>query len=386
MGSPKKVLVAMSGGVDSSVAACLLAEQGYDLVGVFMRLGVQTSDPADPDNLGGNGLSSSAQDGSQVCLPQAPPPHRQSCCSAADAGDARSVAAKLGIPFYVLNFEQDFSRLIDYFADEYAAARTPNPCILCNQQLKFGRLLTYAEALGAELIATGHYARVNRDGPRPRLRRARYLTKDQSYVLFGMNPAALGRAIFPLGEMTKEQVRARARRLGLTLHDKPESQDICFVPDRDYARLVQQRRPEAFRPGPIRHVDGRTVGRHEGLARFTIGQRRGLRVAEGRPVYVSDLDPATNTVTVGPRQALLSRTALADRVTWLADPPAGPIRAEAKIRYHHQPAPAEVRPLPGDRVLARFDEPQLAVTPGQAMVFYQGDEVLGGGWITGRLE
>jgi tRNA-specific 2-thiouridylase len=384
MGRPKKVLVAMSGGVDSSVAACLLAEQGYDLVGVFMRLGLQTSDPVDPDDLGGNGASSSDPHGSRVCLPQAPPPRRQSCCSAADAGDARSVAAKLGIPFYVLNFERDFSRLIDYFADEYAAARTPNPCILCNQQLKFGRLLAYAEALEVELIATGHYARVDRDGPRPRLRRARYRMKDQSYVLFGMNPAALRRAVFPLGEMTKEQVRDSARRLGLSLHDKPESQDICFVPDRDYARLVHQRRPEAFRPGPIQHVDGRTVGRHEGLAHFTIGQRRGLRVAEGRPVYVTDLDRATNTVTVGPRESLLSRTATADRVTWLCRPPTEPIRAEVQIRYHHQAAPAEIRPLPGDRVRVVFDEPQLAITPGQAMVFYRHQEVLGGGWIDGR--
>jgi len=369
----EKVLVAMSGGVDSSVAACLLSEQGYDVVGVFMRLGPGNVPPPESRVLDHAGR-----------LAAAGRERHRGCCSVADATDARAVAGKLDIPFYALNFEQDFAHLIDHFADEYAAARTPNPCVLCNQWLKFGKLVEYADAIGADLIATGHYAQSGMDGDRPTLCRARYLTKDQSYVLFGIDPRVLRRTLFPLGRMTKEEVRAYARRLGLTLHDKPESQDICFVPDRDYARVVRARRPEAFRRGQIRHVDGRLLGEHEGLPHFTIGQRRGLRVAAGSPIYVADLDPATNTVTVGPREAVLSRTPTATRVSWLCEAPSEPIRADVKIRYHHKAAPAEVVPLPDARVCACFDEPQLAVTPGQAMVFYRGDEVLGGGWISNR--
>lgn len=380
MSTRGKVLVAMSGGVDSSVAACLLCEQGYDVVGVFMRLGVHSAQDEQRTDATRAGADAPDNGG----LPVLPPRRRPTCCSAADATDARGVAGKLGIPFYALNFERDFSTLIDRFADDYAAARTPNPCVLCNQWLKFGKLVAYADAVGADLIATGHYARVDRDGERPRLRRARYLTKDQSYVLFGIAPGTLRRTLFPLGDMTKAEVRTHARRLGLALHDKPESQDICFVPDRDYARVVRSRRPDAFRRGRIRHVDGRDLGEHEGLPHFTVGQRRGLRVAVGSPLYVTDLDPATSTVTVGPRDALEARVAMGSGVSWLCPPPATPIRADVKIRYHHPAAPAEVIPLPGHRVRVHFDEPQVAVTPGQALVFYDGDEVLGGGWIDHR--
>jgi tRNA-specific 2-thiouridylase len=416
---PGKVLVAMSGGVDSSVAACLLKEQGHDVVGVFMRLGPQNVDPA---ARGPSGPADAADRGHETSRRPPPggeaglrtshlaagpasrlvssrlfprrltqagslgrgPSGRQRCCSAVDATDAGAVAGKLGISFYALNFEADFARLIDTFVDEYAAAQTPNPCVLCNQWLKFGKLVAYADAIDADLIATGHYARVDLDGDRPRLLRARYLTKDQSYVLFGIAPDVLRRTRFPLGEMTKEEVRTHARRLGLTLHDKPESQDICFVPDGDYARVVRSRRPDAFRRGRIRHVDGRVLGEHDGLAHFTIGQRRGLGVAVGSPLYVTDLDPETNTVSVGPRGALLSGTAVAADVRWLCEVPTEPFRAHVKIRYHHAAAPAEVEPVPNGRVCVRFDTPQPAVTPGQAMVFYRGDEVLGGGWIRRR--
>ncbi len=418
-----RALVAMSGGVDSSVAACLLKEQGYDLLGVFMRLGAERYEPATDFCGAGFQPGADASSGPQppadlrsLSLPIAPvrnEPLRRTkgCCSAADASDARAVAARLGIPFYALNFEQDFDRLIDYFVDEYAAARTPNPCVRCNQWLKFGRLVAYADAIGADWIATGHYARIERGlrvgeedrglvgkgfpaervrqgilAPamgldRPRLLRAACAEKDQSYVLFGIAPDVLRRTLFPLGEMTKAQVRAHARRFGLALHDKPESQDICFVPDGDYARLVRARRAEAFRSGEIRHVDGRVVGDHSGVANFTIGQRRGLGVAMGEPVYVTDLDAATATVTIGPREAVLTDELRVTGLNWLCDPPPGLFRTDVQIRYHHQPAAADVIPLPDGSARVVFDEPQSAVTPGQAAVFYDGDEVLGGGWI-----
>ena len=376
----------MSGGVDSSVAACLLKEQGYDVVGVFMRLGAEKYDPefaetnacpsegANQDlRLPISGSHSVSKDG-----------RTKGCCSAADAGDARVVAGKLGIPFYALNFEQDFDHLIDYFVDEYANARTPNPCIRCNQWLKFGRLVAYADAIDADLIATGHYARVEHGADRPRLRKAADLEKDQSYVLFGVSSEVLRRTLFPLGGMTKDEVRAHARRYGLALHDKPESQDICFVPDGDYARLVRSHRPDTIRPGRIRHVDGRLLGEHDGVANYTIGQRRGLGVAVGTPIYVSELDADTATVTVGPRDAMLSETVFVDQMSWLCEPPTALIRADVKIRYHHNAAPADLIPISHDRLRVEFDEPQAAVTPGQAAVFYDGDEVLGGGWIKGR--
>ena len=382
MNRGRKTLVAMSGGVDSSVAACLLKEQGHDVIGVFMRLGSAGHTGTEDADQAPSHLPSAAGD------PLSSGPRTQAqhvgCCSAGDASDARAVAGRLGIPFYVLNFEEDFDRLIDYFVDEYAAARTPNPCVRCNEWLKFGKLVAYADAVQADFIATGHYARVLNEGGRPRLLRARYPAKDQSYVLFGIEPAVLRRTIFPLGELTKDEVRAHARRLGLSLHDKPESQDICFVPDGNYARLIEARRPEALRPGLIRHVDGRVLGEHTGLAHFTIGQRRGLRVALGSPVYVTDLDPETNTVTIGPREALLSRVVTAADVSWFGDAPATPIRGDVKIRYLHRAAPATVSPLPGGGVRVEFDDPQPAVTPGQALVVYLGDEVLGGGWIERR--
>jgi len=383
----------MSGGVDSSVAACLLRERGYDVVGVFMRLGAERHvAPADSEAcaVAGGGESADAVgrglDGRRMSLPIASPDDSprgsRGCCSAADATDARRVAGQLGIPFYALNFERDFGRLVDYFVDEYARGRTPNPCVRCNQWLKFGRLMEYAGVVGADWIATGHYARVEHGGERPRLLRGAYDAKDQSYVLFGIEPAVLARTLFPLGAMTKEEVRGHARRFGLALHDKAESQDICFVPDGDYARLVRSRTDEGFTPGDIRHIDGGVVGAHEGTAHFTIGQRRGLRVAIGAPVYVTAIDPVENVVTVGPRSSVLGSRARVTEVNWLCPPPAAPMRASVQIRYHHEPAAATVHvDAGGEFVTVEFNEPQAAITPGQAAVFYQGDEVLGGGWI-----
>jgi len=370
----------MSGGVDSSVAAALLIERGYEVAGVFMRLGSENLAPPPRVVPPGPACVSGV---SPLPLLNEETSRRQGCCSQVDANDARDAAARLGIPFYVLNFADDFARLVEYFVEEYAAARTPNPCIRCNQWLKFGRLATYADAIQADFIATGHYARLDRhtDG-RVRLRRAVDRTKDQSYVLFGLSPAILARVLLPIGDLPKDEVRRHARRLGLALHDKPESQDICFVPGRNYAELVRQRRPAALQPGEIRHVDGRLLGRHNGLAGFTIGQRRGLRVATGEPLYVVDLDPVTQTVTVGERNAVFRDTVFAEEVSWINRPSASRFRAELQIRYHHLAAPAEVTLSADGRLHGRFEEPQAAITPGQGLVVYAGDEVLGGGWIT----
>jgi tRNA-uridine 2-sulfurtransferase len=370
-----KVIIAMSGGVDSSVAACLLKEQGYECTGVFMRTGVHAPEPA------------------EQCATDAAAEHprglKHGCCSAADALDARAVAGRLGIPFYALNFEQDFERIINSFVDEYARGRTPNPCVLCNVELKFGKLLRYADLMEAEFIATGHYARVLRRDGQTLLARAANLAKDQSYLLFGIERTALSRCLFPLGEMRdKAQVRSIAAALGLRVHDKPDSQEICFVPGNDYKELLRERRPETQRAGEVRDPTGRVLGTHAGIANYTIGQRQGLGIATGRPAYVTRLDVLNNVVTLGPREDLLSPGLLADQVNWLTEPPAvGQARpASTKIRHTHNPAAGSIRRQPDGNVEACFDEPQLAVTPGQAAVFYEADVVLGGGWIVRASE
>jgi tRNA-specific 2-thiouridylase len=265
--------------------------------------------------------------------------------------------------------------------DEYVAGRTPNPCIVCNSDLKFGKLLDYADAVGADSIATGHYARVeSRDGRR-RLCMGVDRGKDQSYVLFGVDRAVLDRVLLPIGAMTKAQVRSEAARFGLPVCDKPDSVDICFVPDRDYARLVRRRRPEAFRPGDVVDEQGNVLGRHEGIANFTVGQRRGLGIALGHPAYVTRLNVLDNTVMLGNRAALRRRSLVARRLNFLDDPPPATFRAEVKIRHHHPAAPASVELGHDDSALVTFDEPQSAVAPGQAAVFYDGEAVIGGGWI-----
>jgi tRNA-specific 2-thiouridylase len=288
----------------------------------------------------------------------------------------------LGIPFYALNFEKDFDRIIDYFADEYARGRTPNPCVMCNDRLKFGRLFEYADAVGAKYVATGHYARIGRRGGEPVLMRGLDRKKDQSYVLFGLRREVLDRVMFPIGELAKDEVRRIAGKYGLPNRDKPDSVEICFVPDRNYAKVVRQRRPEAFAAGEVVDTAGSVIGRHEGIANFTIGQRRGLRIAAGRPIYVTQLDVLNNRVVMGEGEALLAGGLVAELTNLHVADLGEEFRAAVKIRYLHEAVPATVRMLDGERVRVTFDEPQRAVTPGQAVVFYDGEIVLGGAWIS----
>ncbi len=372
----KTVVVAMSGGVDSSVAAALLKQQGYRCVGVFMRLG---NDPAGADD-----------DTPVACAPlKSPPPspaagkpHHQGCCSVGDAADARYVAGLLDIPFYALNFQRDFGGIIDYFVSEYNAGRTPNPCVRCNEYLKFGKLARYARALGADYVATGHYARIHRNACGDvELWRGADLSKDQSYVLFGVPPEELPRMLLPIGDYPKSEVREMARRLGLPVHDKPDSQEICFVPDNNYVHLLQKRSPNALKPGNIVDAAGTVVGRHSGHQNFTLGQRRGVGVAFGYPIYVTGIDAQANTVRVGPRHELLHRRLTAGQVNWLAPRPNSPLRVMAKVRYNSPPAPALVTLGASHEMQLEFDHPVAAITPGQAVVCYDGLRLLGGGWI-----
>ncbi len=368
-----KVLLAMSGGVDSSLAAALLLRDGYEVVGCFMRLGSpgEALDELEPgDGADGGG------DGDRIRIA-----HR-GCCSINDAADARLVAAKLSIPFYVCNFKKDFGRVIDYFVGEYNAGRTPNPCVRCNDWLKFGKLHTYAKQIDAAFVASGHYARIDRDDTdHPRLRRGVDRSKDQSYVLFGAPRDRLGEMLLPIGGLRKTEVRAMARELGLPVAGKAESQEICFVPDDDYAGLVRRRSPGAVAPGPIVDTSGRRLGEHPGHQHFTIGQRRGIRVAVGRPLYVVERNAATNTIVVGEKRDLAATGCTARGANWLVDPPPDWIRCTAKIRYNAEPVPARVRPRDDHGLEVIFEQPQLAVAPGQAVVCYDDDVVLAGGWI-----
>ena len=282
-----------------------------------------------------------------------------------------------------------FDEIIEYFVDEYGRARTPNPCIVCNARLKFGELLRYADTLDAEFVATGHYARIVQRGGQTCLARSANLQKDQSYVLFGIRRRNLGRCLFPVGEIAeKAAVRRIAAELGLRVHDKPESQETCFVPGNDYKELLRQRRPETQQPGEVRDMAGNVLGTHDGIANYTIGQRRGLGIATGEPAYVTKLDLQSNTVTLGSREDLLSSGLIADNINWLTDAPAeGDVRSAAiKIRHMHKAAPGSIVVLEGGAVRATFDQPQSAVTPGQAAVFYDDDIVLGGGWIVGPAD
>ena len=364
---PSKIVLAMSGGVDSSVAAALLKEQGHEVVGCFMRLGspkgVEEAESCAPNKKVGG--------------------HKQGCCSVNDAADARRVADRLGIPLYVLNFERDFSRVIDYFVGEYDAGRTPNPCVRCNDWLKFGRLDDYAHAIGADYVASGHYARVEHTPDGPRLLRGVDKSKDQSYVLFGAAEDRLARTLLPIGDYPKSRIREMAEAYDLPVYNKPDSQEICFVPDGDYAGLVA-RRGRGTQRGHIVDTRGNALGEHEGFQRYTIGQRRGLRIATGRPTYVVGTEPATNRVIVGDREALLSDELIADGANFLTPEAAGAfdgIKCDAKIRYNADPEPATLYRTGDDTFQVVFDAPQSAVAPGQAVVCYAGDLVLAGGWI-----
>ena len=364
----------MSGGVDSSVAAALLLRDGYEVMGAFMRLGspsgVQVEESCEVEPGGGGGARA----------------HKQGCCSVLDADDARRVAGMLGVPFYVLNFQDDFGRVIDYFVAEYNRGRTPNPCVRCNDWLKFGKLAAYAKAVGADYVASGHYARTGVDPATGRKTLLRGLDhkKDQSYVLFGITPDALNHTLLPIGGYEKHEVRALAEDLKLPVFNKPDSQEICFVPNNDYAGLVERRTPGGFRPGEFVDPAGNVLGAHPGHQNFTVGQRKGLGVALGHPIYVADIDPASNRVTLAGKEALLKSTLVAHQIN-LLDPTlraaAAPIACTAKIRYNHDPQPASVLVTGDDEITVRFDEPQSAITPGQAVVLYDGDRVLGGGWI-----
>jgi len=375
-----KVLVAMSGGVDSSVAAALIKEQGYDVVGCFMRLG--SPDESLENDSSGISDSGGATSGG-ACDPNKIKIGHQGCCSINDAADARLVAAMLDIPLYILNFKKDFGRIIDYFVSEYNAGRTPNPCVRCNDWLKFGKLLDYADSIDADYVATGHYARISADeSGNPTLLRGLDDSKDQSYVLFGAKPDRLRRMMLPIGEYQKDAVRQMAADRNLPVFDKPDSQEICFVPDNNYARLVKKRSPEKVTPGNIVDTAGKVVGQHEGHQHFTIGQRRGLGVALGYPIYVTHRDPLGNTITVGQKTDLMSQALTATQTNWLTPPPRDePKPCTVKIRYNSAPVPARVLATSDTTLRIDFDAPVEAITPGQAVVCYDNTQVLGGGWI-----
>ena len=425
-----RIVLAMSGGVDSSVAAHLLCQQGHDVIGVFMRHGessavVCAADEAKP-------LVAAAT--VPTTLPIIPKrlDHKQGCCSAADADDARRVADRLGIPFYALDFQQEFGRIIDYFVEEYSAARTPNPCIMCNNWLKFGKLFDFADSVGAQCVATGHYARVVVPSPNsrvpspksqvpnpksqvpipksqvdqqpaptwdlgpgtwdrcatttPALLRGLDEGKDQSYVLFGIERRYLERMLLPVGGYRKTEIRALASQIGLRVADKRDSQEICFVTSGDHAEFVRRRAvrntaPSRDRTGEIVTTDGTVVGRHEGIEGFTIGQRKGLGIAFGEQRYVVRLEAHSKRVVVGTRDELGRTSFTADRANWLIDVPHEPFACQVQIRYNSISVPASVTPLDDGRFEVALDEPRHGVAPGQAAVCYAGDRVLGGGWI-----
>ena len=364
-----RIVVAMSGGVDSSVAAALLAGSGHDVIGVSMQLYDQTE-----------GQTSFG-----------------TCCTIDDLHDARRVAHRLNIPHYIVNFEREFQRtVISNFVGEYVAGRTPIPCAHCNSDLKFATLLDRARAFDADCVATGHYAQADADPDtgRMRLRRGRDAAKDQSYFLFSLTQEQLACASFPVGGLPKEAVRDLARGLGLPVAEKPDSQEICFVADGDYASFIERHGGSPRdSEGAIVNQAGELLGRHRGVHRFTVGQRKGLGIAPpsrnrfgaaglAEPMYVLELRPAERTVVVGPRPELERTKLTASHVNWIAGTPPGGVRhMTAQIRHRHQPAAATVDALPEDRAAVEFDTPQIAITPGQAVVFYDGDVVIGGGWI-----
>jgi tRNA-specific 2-thiouridylase len=347
----------MSGGVDSSVAAALLAEAGHEVIGLSMQLYDQRQ--------GDSGFGS--------------------CCSLDDLHDAGRVARRLNIPHYIVNFEREFQRtVVSNFVSEYVAGRTPIPCSHCNSDLKFATLLERSLAYGAEVVATGHYARISVDEQTGRLllRRGLDASKDQSYFLFSLTQEQLSRASFPVGGLSKDAVRDAARRFGLPVAEKPDSQEICFVPDGDYAAFIERATGNRESGGAIVSQSGEVLGSHNGVHRFTIGQRRGLGVGAAEPLYVLHLRPAERTVVVGPRAGLERTSLTASQVNWIAGrPPSGPLRVRAQIRHRHQPAAGTVAPLDDHRASMAFDAPVTAVTPGQAVVFYSDDVVVGGGWI-----
>jgi tRNA-specific 2-thiouridylase len=355
----QRVVVGMSGGVDSSATAALLLEQGFDVVGITLKLWPQD------------------------CVNRA----EDKCCGPQAVSDARAVCNKLGVPYYLIDEAAEFqSKVIQYFADEYKAGRTPNPCVMCNQNLKFGRLIDRADQLGAQYIATGHFARIERteDGSSTRhlLKRGRDLKKDQSYFLFSLRQDQLARAMFPLGEKTKSDTREVARHCNLKTADKEESMEICFVPDNNYGKFLQQANLAQKHRGEIVDLHGHVLGHHDGIEFYTIGQRKGLGITTPKPVYVIELDAESNRVVVGDETALDRDEFIVERCNWIPfDRPSEQLEVTAKIRYNHPGTAATVLPIENGRAKVKLHTPQRAITPGQAAVFYQEDLVVGGGWI-----
>jgi tRNA-specific 2-thiouridylase len=347
----------MSGGVDSSATAALLLEEGYDVVGITLKLWPQD------------------------CVSRA----EDKCCGPQAVTDARAVCHKLGIPYYLVDEAAEFqTKVIQYFAAEYKAGRTPNPCVMCNQNLKFGRLIERADQLGAQYIATGHFARLepSADGTRVLLKRGRDTRKDQSYFLFSLRQDQLARALFPLGERTKSDTREVARHCQLKTADKEESMEICFVPDNNYGKFLEEAKMVQRHRGDIVDLHGQILGQHDGIEFYTIGQRKGLGISSPKPLYVVELDAANNRVMVGDDSALERHEFTVDRSNWIAfDQPPESFEAMVKIRYNHPGAAATVTPLAGGKAQVKLHGPQRAITPGQAAVFYQEDLVVGGGWI-----
>ena len=353
------MVVGMSGGVDSSVAAWLLKEQGYEVIGVTMQIWQDEADEVQEENGG--------------------------CCGLSAVEDARRVAGQLGIPYYVMNFKREFKEhVIDYFVGEYLRGRTPNPCIACNRYVKWESLLRRSLAIGADYIATGHYARVERlAGGRYAVRASATAAKDQTYALYNLTQDQLAHTLMPVGDYTKEEIRRMAEQLGLNVAHKKDSQEICFIPDHDYARFIQENAESVPPEGNFVDQDGRVLGRHRGITHYTVGQRKGLNLSMGRPVFVTAIRPETNEVVIGEGRDVFSSRLVCGNVNWMAMDGlcGGEARVTAKIRYSHKGAPCLIRELGDGRVECVFDEPQRAVTPGQAVVFYNGEYVAGGGII-----
>ncbi len=411
----KRVVLAMSGGVDSSASAVLLKRQGYEVIGLFMRSGETEKETACRIEAKSGAKAAEEEKRSPLTLTLSPQsrgegtkpktsqhvavdhqpstlnpqpllpiiglkPHKQGCCSASDAADARRVADVLDIPFHALNFADAFGRIKDYFVDEYLAGRTPNPCVMCNNWLKFGKLWDFAVSVGADHIATGHYARIQDVDGQPALVRGRDRTKDQSYVLAGINKHILDRILFPVGDFLKPEIRELAGEAGLRVATKPDSQEICFIPDNDYVGFLDRYRGRPDLSGEFVDPAGKVLGRHSGFDQFTIGQRKGLGITFGEPRFVIRIDPESRRVVLGTHDDLACRELEGHKVSWLVDDVASSFECLAQIRYQHTAALARVE-VRGDEVTVRFEQPQFGVAPGQALVLYDGDRVLGGGWI-----